>query len=175
MMNEVSLVRPTIKLQKQYLEFYQEWKDSGEDMIPWVIKKDPSDFMAMLTFIENNANGVNQPAGWVPDSTYWLIDSKQNVLGAVNIRHSLTDALFNAGGHIGYGIRPSARRKGFATRILALSLEKTKELGIDKVLVVCDKGNIGSERTIIKNGGEPDEDFIEENGNVINRYWIDNK
>ncbi|EDL65944.1 GNAT family N-acetyltransferase [Bacillus sp. SG-1] len=172
--NKVTLVKPTINLKKQYLEFYQEWKDSGEDMVPWVIEKDPSDFQAMLSFIENNSKGVNLPAGWVPDSTYWLVDAGQNVVGAVNIRHSLTEALLNAGGHIGYGIRPSARRKGFATKILALSLEKTKELGIDRVLVVCDKGNIGSEKTIIKNGGKPDEDFIEENGNVIKRYWIQN-
>lgn len=172
--NKVTLVKPTINLKKQYLEFYQEWKDSGEDMVPWVIEKDPTDFQAMLSFIENNSKGVNLPSGWVPDSTYWLVDAGQNVVGAVNIRHSLTEALLNAGGHIGYGIRPSARRKGFATKILALSLEKTKELGIDRVLVVCDKGNIGSEKTIIKNGGKPDEDFIEENGNIIKRYWIQN-
>ncbi|WP_421384843.1 GNAT family N-acetyltransferase [Bacillus salacetis] len=173
-MDNVALVKPTIELKKQYLEFYTEWKESGEVMIPWVIEKDPSDFEAMLAFIENNSKGVNLPEGWVPDSTYWLVDSEKNVVGAVNIRHSLTKNLLNAGGHIGYGIRPSARKKGYATQILALSLEKTKELGIEKVLVVCDKGNIGSAKTIIKNGGLPDKDFIEDDGNVINRFWIYN-
>jgi predicted acetyltransferase len=173
--NNVTLFKPTIDLEKQYLEFYHEWKDSGEVMVPWVIEKDPSDFEAMLAFIENNSKGVNLAEGWVPDSTYWLVDTEKNVIGAVNIRHSLTENLLNAGGHIGYGIRPSARRKGFATQILALSLEVAKELGIEKVLVVCDEGNRGSARTIIKNGGVPAEDFIEEDGNVIKRYWIDNK
>ena len=48
------------------------------------------------------------------------------IIGAVNIRHSLTEHLFNAGGHIGYGIRPSERRKGYATKLLALSLEKRR-------------------------------------------------
>jgi len=80
--------------------------------------------------------------------------------------------LFNAGGHIGYGIRPSERRKGLATMLLELSLIEAKRLGIKDVLVVCDAGNIGSEKTIVKNGGKADSDFIEEGGNVIKRYWI---
>lgn len=174
MEQNTELIKPTIELKEQYLEFYREWKDSGENMVPWVISKDPSDFTAMLNFIENNSKGENLPDGWVPDSTYWLIDPDKKIVGAVNIRHSLTEELLNTGGHIGYGIRPTARRKGYAAQILTQSLEKAKELGIERVLVVCDKGNIGSERTILKNGGEPAEDYVEENGNVIKRFWIEN-
>ena len=76
------------------------------------------------------------------------IGSLQIIIGswAVNIRHSLTEHLFNAGGHIGYGIRPSERRKGYATKLLALSLEKAKELNITKALVVCDEVNTASEK-----------------------------
>lgn len=94
--------------------------------------------------------------------------------GAVNIRHRLSEFLFNAAGHIGYGIRPSERRKGFATVLLQLSLIEAKKLGIEDVLVVCDAGNVGSEKTIINNGGKPDTDFIEDDGNIIKRYWIKN-
>jgi predicted acetyltransferase len=79
----------------------------------------------------------------------------------------------NCGGHIGYGIRPSERRKGYATQILSLALEKTKVLGINKVLVVCDTNNIGSRKTIISNGGVPDKDYIEQDGNIISRFWIE--
>lgn len=75
---------------------------------------------------------------------------------------------------IGYGIRPLERWKGYATKLLELSLIEAKKLGINDVLVVCDAGNLGSERTIIKNGGMPDTDYIEEDGNVIKRYWIKN-
>jgi len=71
------------------------------------------------------------------------------------------------------GIRPSERRKGFATQLLALSLKKAKEIGIQKALVVCDETNIGSERTILNNGGVPDTSFVEEDGNVIKRFWIE--
>jgi predicted acetyltransferase len=74
----------------------------------------------------------------------------------------------------GYGIRPSERQKGYATKLLKLSLEKAKELGINKVLVVCDANNIASEKTILNNNGIRDEDYIKEDGVVIKRYWIDN-
>ncbi|CAG9613246.1 hypothetical protein BACCIP111899_02460 [Bacillus rhizoplanae] len=169
----VSLVTPTLALQNEYLNFYQEWKDSGEDMVPWVISKDPSDFHGMIQFLASSEKGENLPEGWVPDSTYWLVSENKKIVGAVNIRHQLTEKLLNCGGHIGYGIRPSERQKGYATTLLALALEKTKELGVRKALVVCDESNVGSEKTIIKNGGIPDSNYIEEDGNVVKRFWIE--
>jgi len=169
----VSLLTPTIDLQEEYLDFYNEWKDSGETMIPWVISKDPSDFPAMIQELLDAHNGINIPEAWVPDSTYWLVTDHNRIVGAVNIRHSLTEHLFNAGGHIGYGIRPSERRKGYATKLLELSLEKTKELNITRALVVCDAVNTASEKTILNNGGVRDDDFTEEDGNVVRRFWIE--
>ncbi|MED2037506.1 GNAT family N-acetyltransferase [Bacillus wiedmannii] len=169
----VSLLTPTTDLQEEYLDFYNEWKDSGETMIPWVISKDPSNFPAMIQELLDAHNGINLPESWVPDSTYWLVTDENKIVGAVNIRHSLTEHLFNAGGHIGYGIRPSERRKGYATKLLKLSLEKTKELNITKALVVCDEVNTASEKTILHNGGLRDDDFIEEDGNVVRRFWIE--
>jgi predicted acetyltransferase len=169
----IYLTRPTMELKSEYLSFYQEWKESGEDFIPWVISKDPSNFQEMIQFLLDSEKGKNLPENWVPDSTYWLVNENKKVIGAVNIRHRLTDKLFNCGGHIGYGIRPSERRKGYATRLLYLSLEKSKELGLQKVLVVCDKNNIGSEKTILNNGGVPDSDYIEKDGNIVKRFWIE--
>jgi predicted acetyltransferase len=170
----VHLVRPAVELQEEYVSFYKEWKDSGEDMVPWVIGKDPTDFQGMVQSLIDSENGEGLPEGRVPDSTYWLIAEDRRVIGAVNIRHGLTEKLLNCGGHIGYGIRPSERRKGYATKLLSLSLQKAKQLGIHNVLVVCDKENIGSAKTILHNGGIPDKDFIEEDGNVIKRFWINN-
>jgi predicted acetyltransferase len=170
---QLSLIKPTVDLKEEYLSFYQEWLDSKEDMIPWIIKKDPSNFEPMVQFLNDNEEGHNLREGLVPDSTFWLINQDKRILGAVNIRHRLNEALVNRGGHIGYGIRPSERRKGFATKLLFLSLEKAKELGISKALVVCDEHNIGSYKTIINNGGIADSDFIEDDGNVIKRFWIE--
>lgn len=167
----ISLVRPDVAFKDEYLSFYQEWVDSGEDMVPWVIRKDPTDFEAMVRFLLENENGDNLPEAWVPSSTYWLtVDNI--VVGAVNIRHRLTEKLLHSGGHIGYGIRPRERRKGYAAHLLALALQEARVLGIDKVLVVCDEGNIASAKTILKNGGNPETDFVEEDGNVIKRFWI---
>ena len=84
---------------------------------------------------------------------------------------SLNDALLKNGGHIGDGVRPSERRKGVATKMIALALEECKKLGIDKVLMVCDKDNIGSAKSIIKNGGVL-ENEIAEDGVIEQRYWI---
>ena len=86
-------------------------------------------------------------------------------MGAVNIRHYLNEYLLLHGGHIGDGIRPSERRKGYATQMIGLALEECKELGIKKVSRVCDKDNIGSAKSIIKNGGIL-ENELNENGKV---------
>ncbi len=169
----VYLTGPTLELKNEYLDFYQEWKDSGEDMVPWVISKDPSNFEDMIQFLLDNEKGENLPPNWVPDSTFWLVNENKKVIGAVNIRHRLTEMLSNCGGHIGYGIRPSERRKGYATQLLYLSLEKARKLGIQSALVVCDEKNKGSEKTILNNGGVPDVDYIEPDGNIVKRFWIE--
>ena len=101
------------------------------------------------------------------------MDETDRVLAMVDIRHSLTDYLHNVGGHIGYGVRPAERRKGYATLILAEALKKCDELGINRVLVTCNDDNIGSAKTIVKNGGIEDKSFIEEDGTVVRRFWIE--
>ncbi|CAG9621487.1 GNAT family N-acetyltransferase [Sutcliffiella rhizosphaerae] len=173
MSEKITLIKPTTERQQDYMAFYEEWIESGETMVPWVITKAPTDFQAMVRELLDAERGIGIREGWVPDSTYWLLrENDQTILGAVNIRHSLTDFLRNAGGHIGYGIRPSERRKGYATKILELALQKAKVLGIKEALVVCDEENIASWKTIIKNGGNQVENFVEESGNVVKRFWI---
>ncbi|MCA0970199.1 GNAT family N-acetyltransferase [Halobacillus litoralis] len=166
------LVAPSMEWKDAYLDFYREWKHSGETMVPWVIEKDPKDFEEMIQYLENHAEGLHLPEGFVPDSTYWFVNPSDNIVGAVNIRHDLTEALRNGGGHIGYGIRPTERRKGYATELLRQSVQKACEIGIKQVLVVCDETNLGSMKTILNNGGIIDHDFIEEDGNVVKRFWI---
>ena len=76
------------------------------------------------------------------------------------------------GGHIGDGVRPSERRKGYATEQIRLALQKCKELGIDRVLMTCEDWNVGSAKSIINNGGIL-ENEIEVEGKIFQRYWID--
>ena len=89
----------------------------------------------------------------------------------MNIRHSLNEYLLKYGGHIGDGIRPSERRKGYATKMIALALEECKKLGIDRVLITCNKANIGSAKSIINNGGTLENEVIKDN-DIMQRYWI---
>lgn len=109
----------------------------------------------------------------VPDSTYFCLDEERNIfVGAVNIRHYLNESLLFDGGHIGDGVRPSERGKGIGTKMIALALEKCGEMGIDKVLMVCNKSNIASAKTIINNGGVL-ENEITVNSVIEQRYWIE--
>ena len=112
--------------------------------------------------------------GIVPDSVYFLLDIERNILlGAVNIRHYLNDHLLKFAGHIGDGVRPSERRKGYATEMIRLSLIECKKLGIDRVLMVCDKTNVGSAKSIIKNGGVLENEIVDDNGKTKQRFWIE--
>lgn len=171
-MTKIYVTRPSFDFKAEYHSFYQEWKESNETMVPWVISKDPTDFQSMVDELHNAEKGVGIPSHWVPDSTFWLVKDNTKIIGAVNIRHDLTPHLLNVGGHIGYGIRPSERRKGYATKLLQLSLIQSKQLGLQKVLVTCDATNKRSEKTIINNGGVRTNDFIEEDGNIVRRFWI---
>ncbi|KQL44676.1 GCN5 family acetyltransferase [Brevibacillus choshinensis] len=173
MTGQVYLARPSMEFYEAYMSFYNEWKQSKEPIVPWIVEKEPTDFAAYLRYLQEEESGENLQPGWVTNSTYWLVNEQSQIAGAVNIRHDLTERLLNTGGHIGYGVVPSQRRKGYATAILEQSLQITRELGLNRVLVACDAGNIGSEKTIVKNGGVFESEFIEEDGNVVKRFWIE--
>ena len=167
-----------IKLSKEYYtqlsEMIDEWKLDHEvnqgNHSPWAIfKNDYHDFDYYLENLE-----TKEPEdGKVPDSVYFLLDVERDILlGAVNIRHRLNNHLLQFGGHIGDGVRPSERRKGYATEMIRLSLIECKKLGINKVLMICDKTNVGSAKSIIKNGGVLENEVVDDNGKTQQRYWI---
>ncbi len=93
------------------------------------------------------------PPELVPETWLWLVDGDEYI-GRASIRHELNDELLLVAGHIGYEIRPTKRRQGYGTQILALALERAREMGIYKVLVTCDTDNFGSRKIIEANGGK---------------------
>lgn len=146
-----------------------EWALSGEKIMPAAIAiNDYHDFDYYIAHLcrDKEMNGI------VPESTYFCLDLDRNIfVGAVTIRHYLTERLLNSG-LIGDGIRPSERRKGYGSQMIGLALCEAKNLGINKVLMCCDKKNIASAKSIMNNGGIL-ENEVEVNGMIKQRYWID--
>jgi len=173
----VKLVRLTKDYKEQLEEMLDEWVpynkenncNSFGNRSPYAIfKNDYHDFDYYL----DNLEVKEAKDGLVPDSTFFLLDLDRNIfLGACNIRHYLNEGLLATGGHIGDGIRPSERRKGYATKMIELALIECKKLGINEVLMTCNKENIGSAKSIIKNGGVLENEVMED-GMPLQRYWI---
>lgn len=177
-MTKPKLIQPTADLEGQYDTMLKDWISTGEQLVPFVLRYDCKDFKGLIAQLENEAKGIGPDSYggkhehvMVPHSTYWLVDQENQILGVSNIRHELNENLRKLGGHIGYGITPSCRRKGNATLILKLSLIEARKMGIGDVLVSCHADNIGSAKSITNNGGEIDEEF-EHEGKVLQNYWI---
>jgi predicted acetyltransferase len=110
-------------------------------------------FGRFLEVLADQQRGVNLPPDHVP-STFLFAFVGRRIVGRVSIRHSLNTALERVGGHIGYVVVPEFRRRGYATEMLRQSIEIARStLGIDRILVTCDDDNVGSMKTIEKNGG----------------------
>ena len=173
-MMSLKLIKLTKTYEKQLGEMIDEWKAdqalNHTNHSPWAIfKNDYHDFDYYLENLE-----VKEAAdGKVPDSVFFLLDTERDrLLGAINIRHYLNEYLLKEGGQIGDGIRPSERRKGYATEMIRLALIECRKLGIEKVLMTCDKDNLGSAKSIINNGGILENEFRNSEGEIEQRYWI---
>lgn len=166
----LKLVKLEEKYKNQLFDRMDEWYETKEKIIPYAIRKnDYHNFEEYLEKLEVKEN----VEGLVPDSTFFCLDTERNIfVGAVNIRHYLNEQLLLNGGHIGDGVRPSERRKGIATKMIRLALEECKKLGITKVLMVCNKENIGSAKSIQNNGGILENEIEIEKGQIEQRYWI---
>ena len=161
----IKLVKLSHIYKQQLFDMMDEWLAIEQDFSPFAIRR--NDYHDFDFYLKNLETGER-----VPDSVFFCLDVERNIfVGAINIRHYLNDSLIHTGGHIGDGVRPSERRKGYATAMIRLGLEECKKLGIKKVLMTCDKDNIGSAKSIINNGGILENEVMEE-GVVEQRYWI---
>lgn len=166
----IRLIDPCEEYENEFMKMLKEFREFGDGRIPYVMHFGKESFTDILKAARDNSNGIHVLPDMEAATTWWLA-GEGRLLGVTNIRHKLNDYLEYYGGHIGYGIRPSERNKGYATRLLSLALEKGAVFGLKNVLVICDSDNIASAKVIQKNGGVLEDERIYE-GKPIQRYWI---
>ena len=129
--------------------------------------RDPDVFAEFCAYSRGFADGSSpHPAAWVGATYLWMLVEDQ-IVGRISLRHELTPWLREVGGHIGYAVRPSARRRGHATAALRQMLRVAADRGLDPVLVTCDADNLGSRRVIEACGG-----VLEDQRGLKLRFWI---
>jgi predicted acetyltransferase len=168
------LIAPTARLRASWLESHTEWAGAHQDgagLRPTDDVDSESGFATWVARLRAEEDpAIPAPQGWVHCTYRWIVENDK-YLGAIALRHTLNDLLLNYGGHIGYGIRPSARRRGLATWAVAAMLDESRKLGLDRVLITCTPDNEASARTIESNGGIL-EDLRTTDGKTVKRYWI---
>lgn len=167
----MKLILPDLKYKDEYLKALAEakYEKTRSGLAQPVANQTFSDFINTL---RNQPYKDKIAKNLVPATTYWLIDNDE-FIGRVQIRHELNEELAKTGGHIGYYIRISKRKKGYGKKILELGLKEAKKLGIKKALVTCDVTNFASKKIIEANGGVFENTYDEKNGTPQKlRYWI---
>ncbi|GCF95726.1 acetyltransferase [Enterococcus florum] len=174
-MTSIYLVLPSIDHEKQASEMKQEFFDHHEPKIDGGNRFDEMDYRAWLDHLALCRTSEIEKTGWVSATTFFAVrEADQKIIGLVDLRHHIQHPILQEyGGHIGYAVRPSERRKGYAKQMLELVLQEAKKIGLTKVMVSCLEDNPGSEKTILANQGKLREKKRHSNEKNIHIYWID--
>ncbi len=174
-MEILTLMRPDPSFREEIISYRAESLEAegyingagGLDRFP-----DPADW---LEFGQRQTRRETLSPGWVPSTQFiYVRDSDRRIVGLIHVRHEFNQDLERYGGNIGYSVRPSERKKGYAKRMLADCLAFCKESGLERVLITCRTDNEGSRRTILANGGVYQSTVYKpEAGAMLQRYWIE--
>lgn len=166
----IKLVAPDICYRQSYHRYIQELGD--DERYPFPLDFDYQDFPAYLARLKEIEQGIRLPAGYVPSSTWWLVENDE-LIGVSNLRHYLNNSIRHIGGHIGLSIRPSRRGKGLSKALLQLTIGKAKAMGVKTVHIHCYRHNTASARMIMACGGALESEVILDQSpgsEIIQRY-----
>ena len=171
----LELIIPTSEYKEQVMKYRKIFLENEESFDGCAGLEECNTYEEWLNF--ENRLSKKYGENYVPSDVYLGVRKSDNkLIGIIDIRKGLTDFLYNYGGNIGYSVIPDERRKGYATEMLKQILSKCKSMNINRVLLSCDKENIGSAKTIIANGGVLENEVVDEVGlsksGIIQRYWI---
>lgn len=165
----MKFLQPSPAMKDAYWDYIQEWESRGETIIPMAVRPNGRTYEAWLADTQRmETQSINH---FVTQSVYFACDEDGRILGVLALRHTLNDLLLQTGGHIGYGVRPSARGKGIAAAMVAAVKPLARARGLSRVLITCDKTNLASARTIQSCGGALENEVPHE-GKLVQRYWI---
>lgn len=165
------LVRFDAITEEAYNSYIREWEAAGTTIIPGASDPKGRSFEEMLKKWHYDETDETIKNGFVPSTLYFLIDADSEIVGAIHHRHMLNDILKQHGGHIGYGVRPSKRTRGYGSLMLKLFLASLNGTDATEFMLTCDETNTASQKTIEKHGGILDAK-IEFEGKLTRRYWI---
>ena len=171
----MKLIEPTMEYDRQIQRYRQEFLEYDGSMDGCGSLRRFDQTQDWLDQVQLFKCAETTPPHSVPMTQYiYLRETDNKIVGVMQIRHDCNTFLAQYGGHIGYSVCPSERRKGYATQMLRLALPKCKELGINQVLICCAQGNEGSRRVILHNGGKYESTVHDpERDQDLERYWID--
>lgn len=166
----LKLVLPSYEYEISFNEYIKEVINNNEqDELGNVYREDET-FNQMLQRVHKRRYGIDIPSMDVPSTIYFIINNDE-VVGTIDLRSYLNKSYFFKFGHIAYIIKPSCRKKGFATEALKQAIDIYKKSNIDKILIVCYKDNTASSKVIEKNGGILEREYQKDN-HIIQRWWI---
>lgn len=167
----IKLKRPIKENEAEALAFKQEFIDNGEQTINGSELLDQMDsYDEWLKSVSDNTSPETVNPSWVVTDTYFAFDESNRLVGIIDLRHNLNDFLKDFG-NSGYSVRPSERRKGYATEMLRLIIERAAEIGLGKLQLSVERTNEPSVKTILKNGGKYERSFTFE-GEDADVYMI---